>query len=96
MDIGLESPVPPICFSHHRISRPLKFDPIDRSALTNTRSNPPQRRGRTGEVAGGEIFRKKEKVKRNVRGRSSGPPVPHHLEEFSIFRLRAEDLLKLD
>lgn len=52
----------------------------------------PQRKGedRIGEVAVREIFRKK-----NVRGRSSAP-LPRHLKEFSIFRLRAEDLLKLD
>ena len=55
-------------------------------------SNPPQRKGedRIGEVAVREIFRKKK-----VRGRSSAP-LPRHLKEFSIFRLRAEDLLKLD
>lgn len=71
-----------------------KFNPIDRFASTDTPdcSNPPQRKGedRIGEVAVREIFRKK-----NIRGRSSAH-LPRHLKEFSIFRLRAEDLLKLD
>lgn len=93
MDIGLESPVPPICFYITEFPVKIRSDRsirIDQHPLEPSPEEGEDRRSR-----GWRNFSKKRKSEEE-RSWSSGPPVPHHLEEFSIFRLRAEDLLKLD